>query len=126
MRYMCFVKMADDVGEAPTPLHEAMGAEMEKAFASGMMLDAGGLFPLAQSTEIRLAEGKITTVDGPYAEAKEVVGGYSVIEVRSHAEAVANARRVIELHQQHWPTWRGSVEIRRISGPDDGAPVARD
>jgi hypothetical protein len=62
----------------------------------------------------------VTTVDGPYAEAKEVVGGFSILEVASHADAVANARRVIELHQQHWPGWRGAVEVRRIAGPEQG------
>jgi hypothetical protein len=86
------------------------------------MLDAGGLYPPARSTEIRLAAGTITTTDGPYAEAKEVVGGYSIIEVRDEAEAVANARLVLELHQQHWPGWEGAVEVRRIAGPDEGPP----
>jgi hypothetical protein len=122
MRYMVFVKMAEDVGAPPAALVEAMGSEMQKAFADGTMVDAGGLYPPAQSTEIRLTGGTIATTDGPYAEAKEVVGGYSIIEVRSEDEAVANARRVLELHQEHWPGWEGSVEVRRIAGPDDGPP----
>jgi hypothetical protein len=123
MRYMVFVKMPEDVGDPPPALVEAMGNEMQKAFADGTMVDAGGLYPQAQSTEIRLAAGTITTTDGPYAEAKEVVGGYSIIEVRSEDEAVADARRVLELHQEHWPSWEGSVEVRRISGPEeDHAP----
>lgn len=122
MRYMVFVKMAEDVGAPPAALVDAMGSEMQKAFADGTMVDAGGLYPPAQSTEIRLTGGTIATTDGPYAEAKEVVGGYSIIEVRSEDEAVANARRVLELHQEHWPGWEGSVEVRRIAGPDDGPP----
>jgi hypothetical protein len=117
MRYMVFVKMAEDVGAPPAALVEAMGGEMQKAFADGTMVDAGGLYPPAQSTEIRLTGGTIATTDGPYTEAKEVVGGYSIIEVRSEDEAVANARRVLELHQEHWPGWEGSVEVRRIAGP---------
>ena len=62
----------------------------------------------------------MTTTDGPFAEAKEVVGGYSIIEARSRTEAVAGARRVIELHQEFWPGWEGSVEVRRIAEPEDG------
>ena len=120
MRYMVFVKMAEDVGEAPPELVEAMGREMGQAFADGSMVDAGGLYPTAQRTEIRLAGGTVTSTDGPYAEAKEVVGGYSIIEARSQEEAVAGARRVIELHQEFWPGWEGSVEVSRISGPDEG------
>lgn len=114
MRYMVFVKMAPDVGQGPPALFEAMGREMEAMFADGTMLDAGGLGGPDQTIELRLAGGEITNVDGPYAEAKEVVGGYSVIEVRSEAEAVENARRVLELHKEHWPGWEGAVEIHPV------------
>ena len=124
MRYMVFVKMAEDVGMPPDELHQVMGKEMGQAFAEGWMLDAGGLYPTAQSTEIRLTAGEITTTDGPYSEAKEVVGGYSVIEVRSPEEAVAAARRVAELHREYWPGWEGSMEVRRIAGPDEGPASA--
>ena len=120
MRYMVFVKMNEDVGDAPPALVEAMSREMSGAFADGTMVAAGGLYPLSQSTEIRLSDGNVTVVDGPFAEAKEVVGGFSIIEARSHEEAVQNARRVITLHQEHWPTWQGSVEVRRIAGPEQG------
>ncbi|HET9829968.1 MAG TPA: YciI family protein [Nocardioidaceae bacterium] len=125
MRFMVFVKMAEDVGNAPRELQEVMGRELMQAFADGSIVDAGGLWPTAQSTEIRLTAGEVTVSDGPYAEAKEVVGGYSILEARSQEEAVAGARRVAEIHQQYWPGWEGSVEVRRISGPEEGPP-ARD
>jgi hypothetical protein len=114
MRYMVFVKMADDVGEAPRELFEVMGREMGAMFASGKMRDAGGLGGTDESVEVRLRGGALSVTDGPYAEGKEVVGGYSIIEVASHEEAVANARRVMEIHQQYWPGWEGSAEVRRI------------
>ncbi len=122
MRFMVFVKMAEDVGEAPSELVEVMGRELHQAFAEGSIVDAGGLWPTAQSTEIRVTGGRIKVSDGPYAEAKEVVGGYSILEARSPEEAVAGARRVAEIHQQYWPGWEGSVEVRRISGSEDGPP----
>jgi hypothetical protein len=122
MRYMVFVKMAEDVGDPPAELVEVMGREMGQAFADGSMIDAGGLYPTDQSTEIRLSGGTITRIDGPYAEAKEVVGGYSIIEARSQEEAIAGARRVAEIHLAHWPGWEGSVEVRRIAGPEEGPP----
>lgn len=122
MRYMVFVNMKEDVGDAPPALVAAMGREMGEAFAAGSMIDAGGLYPTAQSTQMRLTGGSISTTDGPYAEAKEVVGGYSIIEARSHEEAVQGARRVLELHLEHWPGWEGSVEVRRIAGPEEGPP----
>lgn len=123
MRYLVFVKMAEDVGDAPAELQEVMGREMGEAFASGSMIDAGGLYPTAQSVEFRVTGGQLLTSDGPYAEAKEVVGGYAIIEARSQEEALAGARRVAEIHVQHWPGWEGSVEVRRISGPEEGPPA---
>jgi hypothetical protein len=120
MRFMVFVKMAEDVGDAPAELQEVMGRELEQAFADGSIIDAGGLWPTAQSTEVRVTSGEITVSDGPYAEAKEVVGGYSILEARSQEEAVAGARRVAEIHQQYWPGWEGSLEVRRISGAEEG------
>jgi len=122
MRYLVLVKMAEDVGDAPAELQEVMGRELAEAFASGSIVDAGGLYPTAQSTEFRVAAGRLLTSDGPYAEAKEVVGGYSILEARSPEKALAGARRVAEIHIQHWPGWEGSVEVRRISGPEQAAP----
>jgi hypothetical protein len=119
MRYLVFVKMREDVGDAPAELMEVMGRELGEAFASGSIIDAGGLWPTAQSTEFRVSEGRLLTSDGPYAEAKEVVGGYSILEARSEAEALAGARRVAEIHVQHWPGWEGAVEVRRISEPEE-------
>jgi len=113
MRYMVFVSMRPDVGGPTRALVEAMGEEMGKAFATGLMVDGGGL--VSERTEIRVAGGQVTTTDGPFAEAKEVVGGYSVIEVESEEEAIANAQLVIDLHLKHWPGWEGAVEVRRIS-----------
>ena len=119
MRYLVFVKMREDVGDAPPELMQVMGRELGEAFASGSIIDAGGLWPTAQSTEFRVSEGRLLTSDGPYAEAKEVVGGYSILEARSEAEALAGARRVAEIHVQHWPGWEGAVEVRRISEPEE-------
>ena len=124
MRYMSTVKMAEDVGVPPQALVETMGKEMGAAFASGSIIDAGGLYPLSQSTEIRLSAGTITTTDGPFTEAKEVAGGYAIIQADSDEEALALARRVVEIHLENWPGWEGSVELRRISEPEGGPPDA--
>jgi hypothetical protein len=114
MRYITFVKMAEDIGDPPPELVEAMGKELAQAFADGTMIEAGGLSGMRDSVEIRLADGTITQTEGPYAEGKEVAGGYAITEVRSPEEAVEGARRVIELHQEHWPGWEGAVEVRQM------------
>jgi hypothetical protein len=123
MRYMVLLKMAQDAGAPPPRLVEAMGSAMQEAFANGLIIDAGGLAPMVESTEVSLRRGSVLITDGPYAEAKEVAGGYAILETRSHEEAVENARRMITIHQQHWPGWEGSAEVRRISEPDEATPA---
>jgi hypothetical protein len=123
MRFLVTVKMREDVGPPPPELAEAMGRGMEEMFASGVMLDAGGLFPTAVSTEIRVAQGEVFVTDGPYAEAKEVAGGYSILQAASSEEAVRLARRVAEIHRKFWPGWEGAVEVRQIAEPQPEAPA---
>jgi hypothetical protein len=119
MRYMVFVKMREDVGVAPPELHEAMDSAMKEQFATGAMIDAGGLGGAARATEIRLSGGQVMTTNGPWTEATEVAGGYAILDVRSPEEAIEGARRVIEIHKEHWPGWEGSVEVRPIQGPPE-------
>ena len=125
MRYMVFVNMREDIG-APTPaLIAAMDEAMAGALVSGVVVDAGGLYSSSASTEFVVRGGQVTTTDGPFAEAKEVVGGYAIIEVRDDDEAGEQGRLMASLHQEHWPAWEGSIHVRQIAGPDEG-PQPRD
>lgn len=123
MRFMVMVKMREDVGDAPAALSEAMGSQMGELFASGVMLDAGGLYPPAVAAEVRVRGGELSVTDGPFTEAKELVGGYAIVEVRSREEAVELGRRVMQLHKDYWPGWEGSAEVRQIGDPEE-TPVA--
>jgi hypothetical protein len=116
MRYMVMLSMKSDVGPPPPDLMRAMDVATGEAFASGLMIDAGGLMDDRQTT-FELRAGALSRTDGPYAEAKEVVGGYAVLDVRSHEEAVEGARRMMQVHLDHWPGWEGSADVRRIAGP---------
>jgi hypothetical protein len=111
---MVMLRMPEDVGTPPVALTEAMDAAMRDAFAAGWMLDAGGLGPSSDTTEVSLRGGRVLAVDGPFSEAKEVVGGYAVLEVRSHEEAVGHAHQLIAIHREYWPGWTGTAEVRRI------------
>lgn len=115
MRYLVTVNMREDIGAAPAELVEAMGRGMAQMFASGAMVDSGQLLPTSSSTQIRVRGGNVLVSDGPYAEAKEVAGGYSIVSASSNGEAVELARQVAELHRQFWPGWEGSVEVRPIA-----------
>src|SRR5688572_17440031 len=111
MRFITMVKSAEGEGPPPPELLEAIGKLGQETTQAGLMVDTGGLAPTAAAARIRLSRGRMTVTDGPYAEAKEVIGGYAIFELDSKEEAVEQARRFMELHRQHWPGWEGEIEI---------------
>lgn len=121
MRYMMFIKHPGDydVSKVPPALFEAMGAFVQAEIEKGTFIDGAGLQPLSKATRVRLANGKITVTDGPFSEAKEVVGGYSLIEAKTHTEAIDLARRFMELHRVHWPEFEGESEVRPLEEMPD-------
>jgi hypothetical protein len=119
MRYLCFVKMDESRANPPQALMDAMGEHVGAGFASGLLVDAGGLYSAKEAVEYRVRSGTMTVTDGPYAEAKEVIGGWAIIKVDSEEEARAEGQKLADLHLTHWPEWEGAIEIRRISEPDE-------
>ena len=114
MRFMNFVSCPEDCGAPPQAFIDAMNRAAEDATRAGTLLDTGGLAPVASSTRVRLSGGRVSVVDGPYAEGKEVVGGYGVVEAASQEEAVQGAVWLMNMHREHWPGWEGQVEVRQI------------
>jgi hypothetical protein len=123
MRYMMLIKHPGDydVSMVPPSLFAAMGEFVEEHIKNGTFIDGAGLQPLSKATRVRLTGGKIVVSDGPFSEAKEVVGGYSLIEAKTHADAVALATRFMEIHRTHWPEFEGDSEVRPLE--DMGEPV---
>ena len=124
MRFMMIVKHAEKQGPPPQQLMDAIGKLAEEETKAGTMLGSGGLAPTAQGARVRLSGGRVTVTDGPFAETKEVVGGYAQFEMKSKEEAIASAVRFMELHKKHWPGWEGETEVRQMFGPEDFAPKA--
>ena len=114
MRFMMLVKSAENAGPPPKELMDAIAKLGEEASKDGSMIESGGLAPSAMSTRVRLSQGKITSLDGPFAETRELVGGYAIFEFNSKQEAIESALRFMELHRKHWPGWEGETEIRQI------------
>ena len=119
MRFMMLVKSTENSGPPPKELMDAIAKLGEEATKEGSMIESGGLAPAAMSTRVRLAQGKITAIDGPFAETRELVGGYAVIDFKSKQEAVESTLRFMELHRKYWPGWEGETEIRQIFSQQD-------
>jgi hypothetical protein len=116
MRYIMFIKHPGDYdpSQVPPALFAAMGEFVEGYAKQGVFIDGAGLQPLKHATRVRLADGRISVMDGPFSEAKEVVGGYALCELASHAAAVELARKFMELHREHWPGFEGESELRPL------------
>ena len=114
MRYMMFIKHTEGYRSADVPasLYEEMGKFIEETSKSGNFISGAGLQPSSAGTRVRLSGGKITVTDGPFVESKEIVGGYAIMDAKSKAEALTLARRFMELHLKHWPTFEGECEMR--------------
>jgi hypothetical protein len=93
---------------------EAMGKLMEKFGKTGALVDTGGLAPSRDGFRMRLAGGKLTTTDGPFSEAKEVIGGWAILQADSKEEIVRLSTEFMELHRQYWPGFEGECEVRPI------------
>ena len=122
MRFMSMLKFDEtkSFGPPPPELFTAMGAYTEEGLRNGTVVEIGGLLPSEAGAIVSLVDGTIKAVDGPFTEARELVGGYAVIEVRSKAEAIEQARRLMQIHADHWPGFSGSCEIRQVDDPDPG------
>jgi hypothetical protein len=118
---MTLVKTAENLGPPPPALMEAI-AKLSEEVSTGRILESGGLAPTAVSNRVRLTNGKVLVLDGPFAETKEVVGGYAVFEVHSKQEMIDATIKFMELHREHWPGWEGETEIRQVFGPADYTP----
>ena len=116
MRYMMFIKHTEDYRNKPAPagLYEAMGEFVGAGLKSGAIIDTAGLKPTSEGSRVRLKDRKITVTDGPFTEAKEIIGGYALMEMKSNAEALEYANKFMELHLTHWPEFEGECEVRPL------------
>ena len=116
MRFMFIVKSAHS--GPPTPkLIEAMHKLADREIKAGRMLDSGGLTPLTMGAQVRIANGQLSVLDGPFVEAKEVIGGYAIFELPGKEEALASAKEFMQLHKDFMPGWEGTCEVRSFAGP---------
>ena len=117
MRFMYLVTHPGPPGNPTPEMMEAMHKLSDREIKAGRMVDSGGLTPVSMGARVRIADGKLSVIDGPFVEAKEVVGGYAIFELRDKEEALAMAREFMQLHLDHMPGWEGTCELRAFAGP---------
>ena len=74
------------------------------------------MMPMETGARVTLKKGQLNVIDGPFVEAKEVVGGYAIFEFKNKEEAVALAVEFMQLHRDHMPGWEGTCEVRAFAG----------
>jgi hypothetical protein len=122
MRFMIIVKANKDTEAGVMPeekLMADMAAYHEELARAGVLLDATGLQPSSKGARIRYAGGKRTVIDGPFAETKELIAGYTLIQVKSREEAMEWARRFPAPFGEGKD---GEIEIRQLFELEDFAP----
>src|SRR5437867_11932084 len=102
MRFLSIVKAAENQGSPPQALLDAIAKLTEDSLKDGSLVQTGGLGATTSGARVRIASGKLTVTDGPFTEAKEVVGGYAVLEAKSRVEALAAARTFMRMPQLPW------------------------
>ncbi len=114
MKFLSIVKTPENLGTPPQALLDAMDKLVQDSIKNGSVVQTGGLAGSAQGVRVRLSKGKVSVMDGPFTEAKEVLGGYAMLEAATRDEAIENAKVFLDLHRKHWPAWSGECEIREI------------
>ena len=120
MRFMVIVKATrqSEAGELPKKeVLEAMHHFNEELIAAGIMQSAEGLLSSAKGARVRVSAGKVSVLDGPFAETKELIAGYWIWKVKSKDEAIAWARRVPNPTGEDY-----ELELRQVGEAEDFGP----
>lgn len=112
MRFLSMIRINERSGQKPSEkLMADMGKLIEEMTKQGTLVATAGLRPTSEGFRVRLSGGKMRVTDGPFTEAKEVIGGYAMLEAKSKAEAIDLTKRFLELHGEEWEL---ECEVRQI------------
>lgn len=114
--HMVRASKESESGAPPDPrMMEAIGRLAGELMQSGRMIEMGGLLPSATGARVRASGGKISVTDGPFAEVKELIGGYAIIEASSREQAIEDARRFLQVHiDVMGAEYEGECEVRQL------------
>lgn len=119
MRFLSMIRVDETAGQAPSEqLMADMGRLIEELSRSGQLVSTAGLRPTSEGMRVRLHRGgRLSVVDGPFTETKEVIGGYAILEAQSREEAIELTRRFLRVHGSEWDI---ECEVRELAGPEFG------
>jgi hypothetical protein len=114
MKFLMMIKHAEQTQpfQPPQSLNDAMGAFVTEGFQKGWLKETAGLKPTSAGVRIRSKGGKLKVTDGPFTEAKEIIGGFAIVETATREEALDIANRFMELHRIHIPDFECESEVR--------------
>jgi len=119
MRFLSMIRIDEKSGQQPSEqLMNDMGKLMDEMTREGALVRTAGLRPTAEGVRVRLQKGKLSTIDGPFTETKEVIGGFAIIEAPSMQHAIELTKRFLHVHGDGWEI---ECEVRPFAGPDFGA-----
>jgi hypothetical protein len=119
MRFLSMIRIDEKSGQQPSEqLMNDMGKLMEEMTREGALVRTAGLRPTAEGVRVRLRKGKLSTIDGPFTETKEVIGGFAILEASSMQRAIELTKRFLQVHGDAWEI---ECEVRPFDGPDFGA-----
>ena len=108
-------------GQVPSEqLMHDMAKLIDEMTRENALVRTAGLRPTAEGTRVRLRHGQLSTVDGPFAETKEVVGGFAILEAESMQKAIELTKRFLRVHGDEWDI---ECEVRQLDGPEFGTDV---
>jgi len=123
MRFLSMIRIDESTGQMPSEqLMHDMGKLIEEMTRAGTLVSTAGLRPTAEGVRVRLRAGKLSQVDGPFTETKEVVGGFAILEASSMNEAIELTRRFLRIHGTEWNV---ECEVRQLAGPEFGAEARK-
>jgi len=115
MRFLSMIRVDETTGQRPSErLMRDMGQLIDEMTRQGVLVSTAGLRPSAEGVRIHLRGGKLSAVDGPFTESKEVIGGFAILEAKSRQEALELVQRFLRIHGEEWDI---ECELRQLDGP---------
>jgi hypothetical protein len=116
MRFLSMIRVNENAGQVPSEqLMHDMGKLIDEMTRAGSLIRTAGLRPTKEGRRVRLHKGQLSTVDGPFTETKEVIGGFAILEAPSMEAATQLTKRFLHIHGDAWEI---ECEVRQLDGPE--------